>query len=384
MTTSNQLGNTPGPGTYDPFRRGAFPVGVKTSTWTSSGRDRDMVVEIWYPAAAAHRGDDLDATKQDVFPAVWLNGGRDGDNSRAQARQAAVRGAAPESGEWPLILLVHGLAGFRRESTFLATHLASRGYVVVSPDLSPSTNDEVEALMAAAGGRTEPWHEALSQMLAARRAAIPFLVRKATESLSVTAGPAGITGASMGGWTSLMAPSVEPRIGAIAPMCPSGGSTPRYRDGNPMLLTRELEWERDVPTLMMVADRDSLSPLWGQFELFRRVRGPARLAILMNADHNHFVDDIEVAQRWLARWVRDMSEAFGPDGSRWDWCVEVIEPPEKLCPPDHAHRAWTGLATAHFDAYLRGSDEASRYLATEAPTELHAHGIELELISHAG
>jgi hypothetical protein len=104
------------------------------------------------------------------------------------------------------------------------------------------------------------------------------------------------------------------------------------------------------------------------------------MAILMKADHNHFVDDIVVGQRWLADFIREFTDAFGHDAGRWDWCIEAIEPPERLCPPEHAHQAWTALSTAHFDAYLRDDSGAARYLRDVVRTELAARGIELELI----
>ena len=363
---------------YDPFRRGSAPVGVQTLIWRDPARERDLRVEVWYPANDRYQEQDLDPETQDTYPAVWVDPGA--DEPAPPMRQAAVRDADAASGSWPLILLAHGLAGFRQESSFLGTHLASHGYVVVSADFIESTYKVFEAVMASADGQSEPFLKACIEMRDARKADIPFLVAKATDVLPVEPGGVGVTGASLGGWTSLMAPSVEQRVRAVAPMCPGGGSSPIKADGHPFLLREELNWGRSVPTLMMVADRDSLLPLWGQLELFRRIQGPTQLAILLNADHNHFVDDIEVGQRWLADFIREFTDAFGHESGRWDWCIEAIEPPERLCPPDHAHHAWSALATAHFDAYLRDEPKAARYLTGGIRDELAVRGIELELI----
>ncbi|MCH6555701.1 MAG: hypothetical protein IH797_03700 [Chloroflexi bacterium] len=89
----------------------------------------------------------------------------------------------------------------------------------------------------------------------------------------------------------VMAPGVEPRIKAIAPMCPSGGETPVYPRGkNYARDALDFAWGPDVATLFMVADRDSWLPLYGQLELFGRVPGAKRMVILRRADHQHFID----------------------------------------------------------------------------------------------
>jgi hypothetical protein len=43
---------------YDPFRRGPFPVGVRTAALVDPTRDRSLAIEIWYPADRAHAVDD--------------------------------------------------------------------------------------------------------------------------------------------------------------------------------------------------------------------------------------------------------------------------------------------------------------------------------------
>src|SRR5262249_27794141 len=69
--------------------------------------------------------------------------------------QDAVRDAAPRAGRFPLVAFSHGYGGHRRQSTFLCTHLASHGYVVVSADHAGNT--VLDALQAFMGGaRQEP------------------------------------------------------------------------------------------------------------------------------------------------------------------------------------------------------------------------------------
>jgi len=51
---------------YDPFVRGRFPVSVRTIEALDTARGRLFPVEIWYPAAAQHVGEDLAPGAQDV------------------------------------------------------------------------------------------------------------------------------------------------------------------------------------------------------------------------------------------------------------------------------------------------------------------------------
>ena len=142
--------------TYDPFERGPFPVGVHTQTWHDVERDRPLTVEIWYPASEDYRGRDRDPATWDTYVPVWA-----ADSTEAiseLAHQEAVRDAewSRQQSEWPLVLLVHGWAGFRQESSFLGTHLASRGYVVVSPDVAGSTWTHVDAFLTGCEPQSGP------------------------------------------------------------------------------------------------------------------------------------------------------------------------------------------------------------------------------------
>src|SRR2546423_146569 len=104
-----QTGRTPGgPMAYDPFARGAAPVGVRTAELRDHTRGgRILPLELWYPADAAHRGQDLDDAVRDHFaiaPGI------------PEAAQRAVRGAEPAHGRFPLIAYFHGATGHRRDA----------------------------------------------------------------------------------------------------------------------------------------------------------------------------------------------------------------------------------------------------------------------------
>jgi dienelactone hydrolase len=358
---------------YDPFQRGPYPVGVTTVEWLDKARDRPLTVELWYPGTDAHKGQDLAPETRDKFAMGGISGAEG-----SLAHQAAVRDAARREGDWPIVLLVHGYAGDRRESTFIATHLASHGYRVASADHLGSTHHDIEHIISAAKaeGRHFVRAEIMPTLIAQRKADIPFLLDCAIREFGSRSNRAGLTGASFGGWTSVMGPSLDSRIRVIAPMCPSGGETPIYPRG--MNLVREalnFRWPTDVAALFMVADRDSWLPLYGQIELFGRVPGSKRMIVLKRADHNHFVDDIAYGHEWLRQFTlaHALTEAGGTD---WGAIARGIAPYADLCPEETAHMCWRGLCTAHMDAYLKALPAARSLMEGDVVGLLAERGID--------
>ena len=360
---------------YDPFQRGPRPVGVRSSCWHDVDRDLELLVETWYPAADHHRGQDLEADTQDVFDVPGLTG-----ESGSMARQAAVRDAESADGSLTAVLLVHGFSGHRRESTFMATHLASHGFLVVSADHPGSTYGDISELLSSAkceGRRSFTRTDIMPSLVANRRSDIPFMINRLVECFDVDRERIGISGASFGGWTSLVAPSLDDRIKASAPMCPSGGETPVYPRGrNVARDALDFDWKTDTATLFMVADRDSWLPLYGQIELFRRTPGPKRLIVLEQADHNHFVDSIEEGHAWLHAFTASLAEVEAEHGTDWRSIANAIVPYSELCPEEKAHMCWRGLCTAHMDSHLRQSKEAQDFLEGDLLGAIADRGID--------
>ncbi len=366
--------------TYDPFPRGPFPVGVQTRTWTDAQRERSLPVEIWYPASDVHRGQDLDPSTWDVFTPGWA--------SQAVAAEEMVHQLAVRDAQWrrghpsQLVLLIHGWAGFRREATFLGTHLASHGYVVVSPDVLGTTYPEVDAFLTEQEpiGSPEALVEHVRDNAAHRVADVPFLVSRAVAELPVRPTGVGVVGASFGGFSSLVAPTADARIAAVAAMCPANGDAPVLDD--PRVLEDHLRqpWRADAPTLILAADRDSLLPLYGQLRLLRGLPASDRkLVTLARTDHNHFVDDIDLGQAWLAEFTARVAAIY-PDGpGDWPLIACSVQPIERLLPGELAQLAWRGVVTAHFDAHLRGN-AAARALVDDPDAMLAGIGVESQTI----
>lgn len=131
--------------------RGNYKVGVKTLEFINKGQidilkskgtetalyDRNLKVEIWYPAV-------LPADKKEltIYDEVM---GSSNDPKRplipftfqGRALRDALR--VKTDGKFPLIIVSHGYLGSRLLLTYLTENLASKGYVVVAIDHAEST-----------------------------------------------------------------------------------------------------------------------------------------------------------------------------------------------------------------------------------------------------
>jgi dienelactone hydrolase len=349
---------------YDPFRRGPFPVGVCTLQLADEAREgRLLPVEIWYPAGDAHAGQDVAVGTRDAYDLI---------PGFPPLTQDAVRDAAPRAGHWPLIAFSHGYTGHRRQSTFFCTHLASHGYVVVSADHTGNTVlDAVQAMMS--GRRPDP-AAMLRDSVAARPVDVIFVIDR------VLAGAAGglgghidperiaMTGHSFGGWTTLAVTARDRRIRAALPLAPAGGENPL--GANVLGEALDFAWGRDVPTLFLVADQDSLLPLPGMHELHGRTQASKKMVILGDADHLHFCDNVEQ--------VHETFRMMPPDPF-FDPVVKNIRPIGELCPGAHAHDLVRGLGLAHMDAVLKGDERAAALLGGDVRALMAGRGVRVEV-----
>jgi predicted dienelactone hydrolase len=108
--------------------RGPWATGVRTIELP------DRLVEVWYPAPASSVAglatdsydvrDFLPEADRDRIPA----------SSPTTVAMNAYRDAPPAEGPFPLVLFSHGIASFRMQSSEMASHMASWGFVVAAPD----------------------------------------------------------------------------------------------------------------------------------------------------------------------------------------------------------------------------------------------------------
>jgi pimeloyl-ACP methyl ester carboxylesterase len=192
------------------------------------------------------------------------------------------------------------------------------------------------------------------------------LLNDATLERNTTIDPTriGLVGHSLGGWTVLALPGVEPRIRAVVALAPGGASNPR-----PGILPAKLDfaWGRDVPTLYLVAENDVSLPLRGMFELFERTPGTKQMVILRRSDHAHFMDRVE-----------ELHEGFRamPLTGPLQQIQKETRSISELCSGEQAHLFTRGLTLAHMDATLVRKAEAEHFLAVDLMAALAARGVE--------
>ena len=131
--------------------RGEYKIGVRTMTLVNKGvidvlntkegesplYDRDLKVEVWYPAELKESEIDLvnyeevmgsgNDPKRPIIPFTF------------QGRAARDAAAVKSDGAFPLVIVSHGYVGSRYIMSYLCENLASKGYVVVAIDHKEST-----------------------------------------------------------------------------------------------------------------------------------------------------------------------------------------------------------------------------------------------------
>jgi predicted dienelactone hydrolase len=304
---------------YDPFQRGPHAAGVLTLAAESSG----WPIELWYPARA--RGTD------DVFK-----------TARGERSQSAARDAAALAGDFPLIVYSHHSGGDRRAATYLCTHLASHGYRVAALDHAELARKDLQRPATESDADREA---RIARLIAARVPDVRLLLDE------MKAGRAGAVGHSLGGWTVLQAAEEDERIQAVVALAPGGAKNPK-----PGILPLELRFTRAVPVLFIAAQNDVSLPLEGMRELFGRAKPPKQLLVIPRADHLHFIDAVEEEHEA----VRAMQFT-----GALSWIPREMRPVSELLPGEEAHRLVRGFTVAHFDAELKGNDDARRFLADQ-------------------
>lgn len=350
---------------YDPFSRGPFPVGVRSQELVDSERERKLPVEFWYPATDVYKGQDLDDKTKDKYRLF------------ARVKQDAVRDAQLREGSYPLVMFSHGFSGHHRQTTHFCCHLASHGYIIASPDHIGNTIWEVvenymtTKVAASIAERVATTNSSIVD----RPLDISFMInsllagKTSIPTNSIDVEKIGIAGHSFGGWTSLMVAGKDARIRAALPLAPAGGA-PYFDDI--MRLCYEslnLNWDREVPTLYLVAEGDTTLPLETMHDLFDRTRDPKRMIVLNNADHFHFCDMMEEVHEFF----RTQSEMLGEDKT----IAEKMRPFSELCPVEKAETYLRGLGLAHMDAYLKSNQSAMELLAGDIKALLKMRGIDV-------
>jgi dienelactone hydrolase len=349
---------------YEPFGRGSHPVGVRSTTLHDAARDRALAVEVWYPADERHRGLDVDpggCDRYELLPGLPL------------VTQDAVRDAEPATRRFPLVVFSHGYGGHRRQSTFLCTHLASHGYVVAAVDHRGNTIRDVfeQTIAARKGGPVPDILATLLEFIAHRPADASWLIDRVLDGAAgdvarlVDPERIGAAGHSFGGWTTLAVAARDERVRAALPLAPAGGRL--ALPANPLADALDFRWGRDVPTLFVVAERDSILPLASMHDVFERMQATKRMIVLRNTDHMHFCD--------RAAQAHEIFRMMPPPGFFED-AAKVAPPFAELASEAATYDAIRGLGVAHMDAVLKGEPAAKALMQGDLARLLGTRGIE--------
>jgi predicted dienelactone hydrolase len=338
---------------FDPFKRGNFPVGVRTFQVFDNSRDSEFPIELWYPAKIDYAGQDLNTKIQDHFI----------DAAGKKRNQLAVRDAEAASDTYPLIIFSHSSGMGRRSATFLTTHLSSHAYIVAAIDHSELILKE---LARKKNETPEEKATRIQALIANRVPDISFLLDQVVNSdeIKIDSEKIGILGHSFGGWTALASVDVEHRIQAVVALAPGGASQvkPGIIPG-----TLAFNWNRDVPSLFLAAENDVSLPLQGVREVFERTPSTKRMIILRMADHMHFMDNVEEAHEFVrsTQWSEELS-----------WLPKEMQPIGELCSGEESHLFVRGLTVCHFDAYLKKRPGAAEFFEGDVARELKERGID--------
>ena len=270
------------------------------------------------------------------------------DDARGLTFPAAIWRPADAASAGPLVIYSHPSGASAHAATFLTTHLAGHGYVVAAMDHSEVVDP---ALQATDGETPDDRHKRALRWVDNRLPDVRLLLEALAEEHPRRV---GVVGHSFGGWTALAAGAQDPRVAAVVALAPAGGQPAR-----PGIIPVPDPFRDSInhpPTLVIAADRDVAVPLPTVQQLVARSPGPAKLVVLREADHLHFVDDVATAHEEF--------RALPAEGDL-DWVSEML-PVESLMPPEQAHALVRSHTLAHFDATLRGDDEARRWLASAA------------------
>ena len=356
---------------YDPFVRGPAPVGVRGYEIIDEARDRKVPVEIWYPASDDFRGHDLDPESQDRYNAF---------EGAPNALQKAVRDATPRDGELPLVAFSHGGFSHRRSGSELCTHLASHGYAVTAVDHMGGTMADMMYDMQNPDASERRTATAMSGELRPGdiRCAVDFIADGGAGALSeqIAAERYGMTGISIGGWTTLALNERDPRIAASMPMVPAFGQT-SLGDVSPGELNLGA-WPHEIPVLLLAAGWDGIVRIDELHRLYRELAQPKRMLVLCRGGHMHFGDGAAFRHEIMRQqFSQESMKTIGSDADFANAAKEM-RPFAEHCPAEHGLDLVRGSGLAFFDDVLRDRTDARDFMKGDLVATFGAREIEVE------
>lgn len=358
---------------------GAFPIGVRTVTYTNPDQvdvaameadwkegdtrpdtlattDRELTVEIFYPAADG-------ATGSNTMTAPM----RDGTMIELVGR--SMRDAEARSGQtFPLVLVSHGYPGNRFLLSHLAENIASKGYVVASIDHPASTYTDLGAF-----GDTLR-HRPRDQLFVLQSIADEGEKDGSFLNGLVDTSKVGLIGYSMGGYGALIASGAGITEGgskfpftnnlALADVNIEGSETEVQPDERIAAVVAFGPWGRNrdfwnadgldditVPTLIVGGSQDDVSGYEiGIRKIFEEMKGANRaLLTLEGANHNAAAPMPPPAE--AVATAKETGEL-----SPWDHYGDAVWDNVRM------NNIAQHFVTAWLDRYVKGDEAKAAYL----------------------
>jgi len=340
----------------DPTKLGPYPVGVTTMLLVDHSRTdlstegpRSLVTEIWYPAT-----DDSRNLPKNKFSDFFLRGKNAKLNGMlafafkvdlkeidSRFENLAVRDARIRNGVFPLIVFSHGNGGIRSQNAFWCDHIASHGYIVMSPDHTGNS------AVTAVDNEVIPYNnEGRSASAVDRPRDLMFLIDTMTRMNNgadsrfmgrVDLEHIGASGHSFGGYAAAAVADMDPRIDAIAPMAAVGRERENYT----------------CPAMVLLATEDATIGLAGNARIrqyYDESKGPRYLVEIVKGGHYSFTEMYQVDP--------DFGDGVGK-GKRVTNGEEI-----EYIPMERAFEITNSYTTAFFGRYLKGLTAYDEYLAT--------------------
>ena len=336
---------------------GPHPVG--NARFVVPNGDRDLLVELWYPAdataadaaAAGHpiadfvpAGPDRDAF--DGLLAALSPAGKIG--TRLQTR-SALDAKPAAGGPWPTLAFSHCFNCVRFSTFSVAERLASHGFLVAAPDHTGGTLfDDLKGEGAPIGEdflkvRTSDISTVLDAVLDPNSTLVPAPLRGLADPAHV-----GVYGHSYGAATSGRVAQDDPRVRAALPI-----AAPVE---NPLFPGTHVA-DIHVPMLVILAEEDNSIGKLGNnlIELnFANQNPPARLVPVTDAGHWGFTDICGLTMGFSAGCGEGLRQSVpGEPFTYLD--IEIGR----------------GIASAYtlafFDLYLRDNQDAAAYVDAADP-----------------